>query len=127
VVTDNLTGLMWAGEAGTPTFTGCTGGTRTWQEALDYVACLNTNSYLGHTDWRLPNRKELRSLADYSQFNPSLPSGHPFTNVQADGYWSSTTYASGTTAAWYVFMSDGYVSVFFKTVSYYVWPVRSGQ
>ena len=29
-----------------------------------------TNQYLGNNDWRLTNRKELRSLVDYSKYNP---------------------------------------------------------
>jgi hypothetical protein len=127
-VTDNLTGLIWAAD---PTLSPlCSGGTTTtWQGALDYVVCLNANTYLGHTDWRLPNKRELRSLADYSQISPALPSGHPFSNVQANHnqYWSSTTYATNTADAWAVDMTDGWVGVPLKTSSHYVWPVRSGQ
>jgi hypothetical protein len=117
---------MWASD---PTLSSlCSAGTTTaWQGALDYVACLNTNNYLSHTDWRLPNRKELRSLADYSQYSPSLPSGHPFTNVQAFYYWSSTTYAGSPADAWLVGMNGGVVLAVNKTSGYYVWPVRSGQ
>ena len=52
-VTDRLTGLMWTQDAGTPTIGSCTGGAMNWQQALYYVACLNSNNYLGHHDWRL--------------------------------------------------------------------------
>ncbi|KJU82664.1 secreted protein containing DUF1566 [Candidatus Magnetobacterium bavaricum] len=68
-VTDNLTGLMWTKDAGTPTVGSCTGGTMTWQAALNYVACLNTANYLGHSDWRLPNINELESLLNAEQAN----------------------------------------------------------
>ena len=57
------------------------------------MACLNTNAYLGRSDWRLPNRKELRSLADYSTGAPALPAGHPFNDLVGITYWSSTTNA----------------------------------
>ncbi|HYA87786.1 MAG TPA: DUF1566 domain-containing protein, partial [Nitrospirota bacterium] len=132
VVTDNLTGLMWPQDASTPTFTGtsstCTGGTLTWQGGLDYVSCLNTNSYLGHTDWRLPNVNELESLIDASTSSPALPAGHPFTKVQASYYWSSTTYAGNTSLAFSVHVGAGYVYEYNKTTTnYYVWPIRSGQ
>ncbi|KJU84636.1 protein containing DUF1566 [Candidatus Magnetobacterium bavaricum] len=91
-VTDNLDGLIWIKDAGTPTAGSCTGSSKTWQAALDYVACLNAANYLGYSDWRLPNRTEMRSMADYGRFVPSLPFSHPFTNVQSDYYWSSTSY-----------------------------------
>ena len=84
-VTDNLTGLMWTKDANP------LGNYTDWQSALDYVQTLNTG---GHTDWRLPDINELKSLVDYSQYNPPLPLGNPFTNVQSGVYWSSTTCAS---------------------------------
>ncbi len=44
-VTDNLTGLMWAKKANLPN------GTKTWQQALDYVASMNSGAGLcGHHD-----------------------------------------------------------------------------
>jgi hypothetical protein len=121
-VTDNLTGLMWAKNANLPN------GTKTWQDSLDYIASMNSGAGLcGYHDWRLPNRKELRSLIDYSKYNPALPEGHPFTNVQSSDYWSSTTYASKTDNAWYVNMWFGLVHYYYKGGSYYVWPERAGQ
>jgi len=87
-ITDNLTGLMWTKDAGTPTVGSCTGGTKTWQGALDYVACLNSNNYLGHSDWRLPNINELHSLIDKGTIGLITPR---FTNVPSAAHWSSTT------------------------------------
>ncbi|MEI6153075.1 MAG: DUF1566 domain-containing protein, partial [Deltaproteobacteria bacterium] len=127
---DNLTGLIWTKDANAPGPTACATGTmKTWQGALDHVKCLNTEKYLGHTDWRLPNRKELHSLSDYSRYNNALPSGHPFTNVQPNYYWSSTTsYAYGTGRALAGNMWNGYVADAGKGYSsVYVWPVRTGQ
>jgi hypothetical protein len=115
---------MWTTNANLP------GGTNTWQQALDYVNGMNIGTYpnFGHTDWRLPNRKELCSLHDFSRYNPALPAGHPFTNVQADYYWSSTTYADYPDEAWFVDMWSGYVGNDSKSYrSYYVWPVRGGS
>jgi hypothetical protein len=51
---------------------------------LDYVKCLNTNSYLGFADWRLPNRNELSSLVDYAQLNQATwLVGLGFSGVQS--------------------------------------------
>ena len=129
-VTDNLTGLVWTQNANVPGPSSCTPGThKTWQGALDYVKCLNTNDYLGYNDWRLPNIKELRSLIDYSKLNPALPSGHPFAAVQTTEYWSSTTATDTqhTTGALRVDMWIGQMDGISKTDSYYVWPVRGGN
>ena len=128
-VTDNLTSLIWTKNANAPGPSACGPETsKTWQKALDYVACLNTNNYLGHNDWRLPNRKELFSLVDRSKYKPSIPTGHPFTNVQSDSYWSSSTCAGYTGYAWGVRMDFGYVSDVVKSsFGPYVWPVRAGQ
>ncbi|KJU83658.1 protein containing DUF1566, partial [Candidatus Magnetobacterium bavaricum] len=52
-VTDNLTGLVWTKDAGTPTVDSCAGGKMNWQAAIGYVACLNKAKHLGYTDWRL--------------------------------------------------------------------------
>ena len=140
VVTDNLTGLMWAGDGGTPALsTLCAGGVATWQGALDYVACLNTNDYLGYADWRLPNVDELESLvhAEYTKettcggactTNAAWLNTQGFSNVQAYFYWSSTTYGILTSSAWEVDMVVGEVYTYDKTASnFYVWPVRSGK
>jgi hypothetical protein len=117
-VTDSLTGLEWTKDANSA------GAKKTWQAALDYVKTLTTGS---HSDWRLPNKRELRSLVDYSKFYPVLPAGHPFTNVRSDIYWSSTSSALDTYNAWVVSMDTGLVyASSSKTDSNYVWPVRAG-
>jgi hypothetical protein len=128
-VSDSLTGLMWTKEANAPGPAQCAPAeSKTWQEALDYVRCLNTNQYLGHYDWRLPNRKELRSLEDYENNDPTLPTGHPFTNTgYFGGYWSSTTLAGQLSQAWFPYIGNGSLEPNNKTVSYYVWPVRTGE
>lgn len=124
-VTDNLTGLIWLKNAN------CF-GTRNWSQALSDCNGLSNGS-CGLTDgsspgdWRLPNRKELLSLVDYSRYYPALPDGHLFSNVQSSYYWSATTGAHYTGIAWFVNMYDGDVTHSGKSYSYYVWPVRAGQ
>jgi hypothetical protein len=121
-VSDNLTGLVWAQNANWPN------GTKTWQEALEYVADMNAGTHpnSGHTDWRLPNVNELESLVHAGVFNPALPE-NPFSGVQSSSYWSSTSYASSPGQAWIVHMNSGSVGNDSKTNGGYVWPVRSGQ
>jgi hypothetical protein len=128
IVTDNLTGLMWTKDAN------LSGGTETYQEALEYVKGMNAGTYenFGYTDWRLPNRKELHSLTDFSRYNPALPAGHPFTKTD-DGFvwwvWSSTTIAYDTKEVWLIDIWDGMLTYYSSWPHDYVllWPVRSGQ
>jgi hypothetical protein len=120
-VTDNLTGLMWVKE---PHGLDGNSGGQTWNNAIDFCNGLN---YAGHSDWRLPNVRELHSLIDYERSLPPLPSGHPFTGVQSDRYWSSSTLKVLTASAWSVTLHYGTVDYFSKSNTYRVWPVRAGQ
>ena len=143
-VTDNLTGLIWLKDANCimtqyPGYDA--NGKVTWQQALQFVAGINDgvtypNCGAGHADWRLPNVREMQSLVHYGVFNPAVPNtagtakwsaGDPFDNVQSNAYWSSTTYADGTTYAWYVSLSVGRLYNGNKSYSNFVWPVRGGQ
>jgi hypothetical protein len=117
-VLDNLTALVWTKDAQQVK------GTVTWADALS--AC-NDLDFAGHTDWRLPNVRELLSLVDYEQHDPALPQGHPFDNVQFIFYWSGTTYDAGTINAWGVYLFNGYAFNYHKSTRAYVWPVRGGK
>ena len=104
---DNLTGLTWSRNSNAPGPAGCKTGTiMTWPEALAYAQCLNSNSYLGYSDWRIPNRWELGSLIDRSQDNPPLPAGHLFESVQPGEYWTSTTIETLPTSVWTINMNN---------------------
>ncbi len=124
-VTDNLTGLLWLQAAN------CFGA-QNWTAALTTVNAL-ANGGCGLSDgssagdWRLPNAKELTSLIDYSQSGPALSPGHPFSGVQLNFYWSSSTYALSTSEAWNVFLNDGRRLFSNKGNAHYIWAVRGGQ
>ncbi|GJQ22553.1 hypothetical protein BIY37_02880 [Candidatus Brocadia sapporoensis] len=115
-VLDKETGLVWEKSPDTEA--------RTWADAVSYAY---TKSVGGRKGWRLPTIEELSSLVDPTQNSPALPSDHPFTNVQSDSYWSSTTNVSLTSAAWHVYFDDGYVGDRDKAHDYYVWCVRGGH
>ncbi|ACL01790.1 conserved repeat domain protein [Desulfatibacillum aliphaticivorans] len=115
-VTDFMTHLMWLQNASSQ-------GERTWTSALARIQELNASSYLGYTDWRLPNSEEMASLLDHSNSDPTLPSDHPFSNVQRK-YWTSTAY----TAAWRLRLNMREGDFYGEDPSEYnyVWPVRGG-
>lgn len=118
---DLLTGLTWTRNANLTEFP------LTWQESLDFIADMNRRGEFGHADWRLPNRRELRSLVSYQTLRPALPEKHPFVNVVLNWYWTSTTAAINPAYAWYVHM-DG-ARMFYGGKSQYclVWPVRGSS
>jgi len=124
--TDQLTGLVWPSDAGTPTVGSCGGGILSWASAMAYVGCLNTSQYLGHNDWRLPNRKELRSLLSYGDSQPALAAGHPFSAVSGY-YWSSTGKSGDPTTSLAVNLAFADQSEFKSDNLFAVLPVRGGQ
>lgn len=149
-VTDNLTGLIWLKNANCmntyyPSFDddGIVGDGRvTWRHGIDFVAGINSGAYqycgAGHSDWRLPNIRDLQSLIHYGFFSaPSLPDtvgsgqwseGDPFYNVQDREYWSSTTFMPTSYFAWYVNLRGGQAHIYDKRINFnYVWPVRDPE
>ena len=124
-VTDNMTGLIWLSAAD------CF-GSRAWTNALsdanslaDGDCGLTDGSQAG--DWRLPNINELKSLADYGEYDPAIPAGHPFSAVQSAYYWSSSTVLNSVGNAWFFNALWGGLRNSDKDSIYHVWPVRGGH
>lgn len=118
IVTDNLTGLVWPRNPGT-TY-------NLWQGALTYA---NDLSLCGYNDWRMPNRKELRSLTNYGSPNGAVYlAGQGFQGVE-NLYWASTTSAAASANAYINFFATTYkVEEWSKTTggSWFPWAVRAG-
>jgi len=98
-----------------------------WQEAIAFVDDMNAQRMLGYDDWRLPSRAELLSLLCYQQTRPPLPESHPFINLFAGWYWSSTTAVYQPAYAWYLDMDGGRMFYGGKDQSFMVWPVRGAS
>ncbi len=120
LVRDLLTGLSWPRNASLFEFP------MSWEEALSAVKKLNREGFLGFSDWRLPNRRELRSLVFLQAKNPVLPPDHPFENVFHGWYWTSTTAAINPRYAWNVHFGGGRMFYSHKEDERMVWPVRGG-
>ena len=95
-ISDKATGLMWQQADD--------GNTRNWESALQYCENLNL---AGHSDWRLPNAKELHSITDYTRCpdvtnSPAIDplfSCSSFNNPEGDAnygyYWTSSPLMDG--------------------------------
>ena len=125
-VTDIATGLMWLQcSLGQDPSDNCSGSATeyNWQEALEAGESYVLDSY---TDWRLPNIKELDSLAALDRYEPVINSTI-FPNTTSNNYWSASPYAGISSYAWTLDFDYGYVYYGGRSGSYHVRLVRSGQ
>ena len=110
-ITDNATGLMWSKDD--------SGEGMDWEAALAYA---EGSEYAGYDDWRLPNIKELQTIADYSGAFPAMDASvfnlTELTNIMGQTdypfYWSSTSNP--------VEAGDGEV----ETGTVYAWALAAG-
>ena len=106
-----------------------------WEQSpsIDYLDWFSAQSHcnnltvVNRLGWRLPTIQELASLVDITVSNPSLPIGHPFTNVQPPSYWSATASLASPSDAWALYFNQGDVLTYAKTSTYHVWCVRAGH
>lgn len=119
-IIDQSTGLIWSKDD--------SGIGMDWYDALKWIVDKNDENYLGYSDWRLPNIKELQSIVDYTRSPDTTNSAsiNPIFNttsilnengeVDWPYFWSSTTHrnssaVSGRNAAYISFgRAMGYMS-----------------
>jgi len=133
-ITDQLTGLMWVRDLNTVSTTAVS-----WENALTVA---NGGNWCGYTDWRIPNINELASIINYGYSSPAnwlmygsgdaanpACNGTCFVNVQAGGYWSSSSNTDSPTQAWHMNFSNANMGVAAKVLDnmIYMWPVRGGN
>lgn len=117
-ITDQSTGLMW-----TKSFHGSP-SQYSWVNATSEM---NSLSLAGHTDWRLPNIKELLTIARYdlvNLFDPAFFDAPPAGAV----IWTSTTKDGTATSAWALWLTgsnSGFLYYIGKTTNYYCIGVRN--
>ncbi len=126
-VQDNVTGLVWEvktansgslrykdntyswynpglnGSAGTQNAGNCVGSSC---DTHAYIQSVNDQALCGVSDWRLPERDELRSIVHYGVFSPSIDENY-FPHSAPASFWSATGYASFSGNAWHVNFEDG--------------------
>ena len=100
-ITDNATALMWSQDD--------SGAGMDWEAALAWVQQKNDENYLGHSDWRLPDAKELQSIVDYGRSpqqtgSAAIDPAFNITSITAENgaadwpfFWSGTTHETNST------------------------------
>lgn len=113
VVVDRATGLMWKQCSEGQTGDACAGiaAQDDWQGALQRAGAA---THAGFTDWRLPNREELRSIVETGCFDPAV-NPIAFPNTDAQVYWTSTTVTADPINAWIVNFAGGSLGALIKT------------
>jgi hypothetical protein len=115
LVRDEITGLVWSKAPFTDSLT--------WEDALLYADSCRLGNF---TDWRLPNIKELQSIADISRMNPALNTAY-YSLAPAMKIWTSTTLPNKTVSAWYLDTRYGITTYDVKTRKNMVLLVRGGS
>ncbi|MEI7603928.1 MAG: DUF1566 domain-containing protein [bacterium] len=99
-ITDEATKLMWSQND--------SGAGMDWEKALAWVQKKNSENYLGHNDWKLPDIKELQSIVDYTRspeatntaaIDPLFRTMKIKNEAGQDDYgcyWSSTTHINSS-------------------------------
>jgi hypothetical protein len=88
-ITDLYTNLIWVKDG--KSLSSNNGTTSIWKETISFIDNLNsttTGGFAGHSDWRLPNFKELASIIDYSKNSPIINQDY-FPNTKSAKYWTS--------------------------------------
>jgi hypothetical protein len=134
-VTDNNTGLVWEKKSDDGSVND-KDTLYTWGDAFAvHVANLNTASFAGHNDWRVPNIRELESIVHYqsasavsSVFSSGCTPGCSAVTCSCNPTtaWSSTTGALSTDRAWRAESGLGVLSVALKGNTQAVRAVRGG-
>ena len=127
-ITDNETSLMWMqcllGQDSTDSCSGdASSGKSLWSEAL---ATADAYDFAGHSDWRLPNIKELLSLSALDRTDPAI-NINMFPNHPTTGrVWSSTPDDSAT-QTWIISFDSGRHSTINRTSNRYIRLVRTAD
>ncbi|ETR71354.1 MAG: hypothetical protein OMM_02547 [Candidatus Magnetoglobus multicellularis str. Araruama] len=114
-VTDLNTGLMWQQ---------ATNSEMNWENAIKYCENLSLADF---SDWRLPSRKELRSIVNYNKYSPSIDTVF-FPETMPNRYLSSTSSHHFADAALGIHFSQGSNDANKDSSDYiFVRAVRGGQ
>ncbi|MFH1339327.1 MAG: DUF1566 domain-containing protein [Candidatus Omnitrophota bacterium] len=107
MVRDNNTGLIWEVKSPKANEVNFCEHIYSWPDASRvFIKKMNAKKYGGRSDWRLPNKDELRSIIDYSRTNPAVDTRY-FSHCKTAFYWTSIPYRMQPPFVWGIFFGLG--------------------
>lgn len=91
-----------------------------------FVARVNGMGLCGHSDWRMPTRKELLGIVSFDRVGPSIDTSY-FPNTLSSLVWSGSPDASSSDKASFVNFDNGASFSLKRSDSLQVRLVRGGQ
>lgn len=140
-ITDDNTGLVWEKKSDDGDFLHDKDNIYWWsgnsaeETVWDWLEDVNSESFGGHKDWRIPNVRELLSIVDFQHeravhaaFNTNCVPGATVLTGSCSflDYWASTSEAGSSAGAWNV-EQGGAVTVNYKGGTNRVRAVRGGM
>lgn len=128
-VVDSRTSLTWKRCSEGQSWSGntCTGSATTHTHGAALTLAKTANPSQTATGWRLPNAKELASLADKGCQNPAIDST-AFPITPSGWFWSSSPYVGASYSAWGVDLFGGTVAgLYSREFNVHVRLVRTSQ
>jgi hypothetical protein len=109
-VTDRRSGLRWkrCSEGQTELDGACLGET-TGHDWLSALSIASDSTFAGRDDWRLPNVKELLSLAEHCRYAPAINTS-VFPATPGEFYWVSSPMMRGLFASWLIDFHHGSIN-----------------
>lgn len=106
VIHDKNTGLFWEIKSPDSSAVNFCDDTYTFEGAKKYAEKLNAEKYCGFSDWRVPNKDELRSVVDYEKSGLAIDDDI-FEYCKATDYWTENVYNMQPYFAWVIFFGLG--------------------
>lgn len=143
MIRDNVTGLTWEVKTGDGSVRDSS-NTYTWHDSdpqtnggkegtpgdgtdtEDFTKALNSVSFGGFSDWRLPTAKELSYIVSRGAYDPAVHTAY-FPRTEPSAYWTSDTDANFPDDAWRVNFVNGSLFSTYKSEACHARAVRGGK
>lgn len=124
MIMDKVTGLIWEIKT-TDSSIHDRSNKFDWYDAQDFfIETLNSNSFGGYSDWRLPKAMELSTIINADEWDSAVNTSY-FPQTVNSNYWSSDS--STESHAWKVYFYNGTVRTRGKSELTFARAVRGNQ